>query len=132
MKDKVRLLKDPKTEAQHQSNVMKWSMAVRDKYPELALLYHIPNGGSRDQVEGRHLREQGVKPGVPDLCLPVGRGGYHGLYIEMKTKTGREEENQKWWRERLEAAGYFSTVCYGWESAVQTITSYLDSSPPRA
>ena len=116
------------TEAQEQANVIKWSRQphIRSQWPELALLFHIPNGGTRrDSVEGKHLKQQGVKPGVPDLCLPVPSGRYHGLFIEMKTDTGRASEAQKWWIERLNAAGYFAQVCHGWESAVRVLEWYL-------
>ena len=115
------------TEAQHQANVIKWSQqpSVRFKWPELALLHHIPNGGTRDAIEGRHLKQQGVKQGVPDLCLPVSRGQYHGLYIEMKTEKGRTSDAQDWWGERLLAQGYFWEVCHGWESAVRVLEWYL-------
>ena len=89
MKTKIKILPDPKTEAQHQANVVNWSILHTHEHPELALLFHIPNGGTRDAIEGRHLKQQGVKRGVPDLCLPVARGGYHSLYIELKTATGR-------------------------------------------
>ena len=58
------------TEFQHQYTLMQWSLAVRQKYPELRLLHHVPNGGSRDKVEAVNLKRAGVKPGVPDLCLP--------------------------------------------------------------
>lgn len=101
MKTAVKLFANPKTEAQHQTNVIRWSMIHRDHYPELALLFHIPNGGSRDPREAAHMKEQGVKPGVPDLCLPVPRGRYHGLYIEMKTPTGRTSKDQEWWLTKL-------------------------------
>lgn len=115
------------TEAQHQANIIKWSQqpSVRGKWPELALLHHIPNGGTRDAVEGKHLKQQGVKAGVPDLCLPVARGGYHGLYIELKTEKGRASDAQKWWGERLRDQGYFWEVCHGWESAVRVLEWYL-------
>lgn len=115
------------TEAQHQANVVKWSQSpsIRAKWPELALLHHIPNGGTRDAIEGRHLKQQGVKQGVPDLCLPVARGRYHGLYIKMKTETGRTSREQEWWGERLLAQGYFWEVCRGWSSAVRVLEWYL-------
>lgn len=114
-------------EAKHQANVIKWSKQphILVKWPELALLYHIPNGGTRDAIEGRHLKQQGVKRGVPDLCLPVPRGQYHGLYIEMKTETGRTSDAQDWWGERLFAQGYFWEVCHGWSSAVRVLEWYL-------
>ena len=125
MKTQVKILSNPKTEAQHQMNVINWSILHTSEWPELALLHHIPNGGTRDVVEGKHLKQQGVKSGVPDLCLPVPSGRYHGLYIEMKTDDGRATDAQKWWIERLNAAGYFAQVCHGWESAVRVLEWYL-------
>ena len=115
------------SEAQHQANVIKWSMqpSIRSRWPELALLHHIPNGGSRDAVEGRHLKAQGLKRGVPDLCLPAARGGYHGLYIEMKTEAGRASADQVWWMEHLKAGGYCARLCHGWQSAVGVLEWYL-------
>lgn len=125
LKTSVKLFANPKTEAQHQMNVIRWSMAVRDTYPELCLLHHIPNGGARDQIEAKHLKDQGVKPGVPDLCLPVPRGQYHGMYIEMKTETGKPSLEQDWWVEEISRQGYFVEVCHGWRSAIRTIEWYL-------
>lgn len=115
------------TEAQEQACVIKWSQQphIRAQWPELAMLFHIPNGGSRDAVEGRHLKAQGVKRGVPDLCLPVPSGRYHGLYIELKAERGKASAEQKWWVERLNAAGYFAQVCHGWEAAVEALEWYL-------
>ena len=115
------------TEAQHQKAVFDWSRqpGIRSRFPELALLYHIPHGGSRDAVEAKHLKQQGVKSGVPDLCLPVARDRFHALYIEMKTERGRVRPEQSWWMDRLMESGNFATVCRGWESAVQTLEWYL-------
>lgn len=71
------------TEAQEQMTLFSWAAMQSGKYPELNLLYHVPNGGSRHKAEAGRLRAEGVKAGVPDLCLPVARGQYHGLYIEL-------------------------------------------------
>ena len=116
------------SEAQHQTNVFKWAAqpSIRGQYPELKLLFHIPNGGSRDVVEGAHLKAQGVKSGVPDLCLPVARGNCHGLYIEMKTETGRSSPEQDWWGYELHVQGYYWEICHGWKSAVRTLEWYLN------
>ena len=83
------------------------------------------NGGTRDAVEAKHLKQQGVKSGVPDLCLPVPRGQYHGLYIEMKTESGHTSDEQEWWGERLQAQGYVWRVCHGWQAAVAVLEWYL-------
>lgn len=117
----------PRTEAQHQAAVILWSeqQSVREKWPCLALLHHIPNGGSRDPIEGKHLKQQGVKRGVPDLHLPVARGEYHSLYIEMKTPDGTTSPDQDWWLEALREQGNYATDAHGWQSAVRALEWYL-------
>lgn len=115
------------SEDQHQINVIKWTQqpAVRERWPDLKLLYHIPNERKCDPRQGKKLRLMGVRRGVPDLCLPVARGTYHGLYIEMKTESGRTTGDQDWWGERLTAQGYAWEVCHGWESAVRVLEWYM-------
>lgn len=113
------------TEAQHQATLFKWTLAVRQKYPELKLMHHIPNGGSRDKIEAVNLKRQGVKRGVPDLHLPVARGIYHSLYIELKTEKGKTTPEQDWWIEELSMQGNLCKVCRGWDSARQVIEYYL-------
>jgi len=114
------------TEAQEQITLMNWAAMQSGKYPELKLLYHVPNGGSRNKAEAGRLRAEGVKAGVPDLCLPVARGGYHGLYIELKRQRGgRASDLQVEWIEALMKQGYFVAICCGWELAAKTIMKYL-------
>lgn len=126
MKSQTKLFANPSTEAQHQTNVIRWSEIMRDIYPELKLLFHVPNGGTRDPIEAKHLKEQGLKSGVPDLCLPVPRGQFHSLYVEMKTDVGKASPEQDWWIEQLAAQGNFVEVCHGWQSAVRVLEWYLN------
>lgn len=82
-----RLPKDPRllpTEAQEQATLFSWAEMQSGRRPELRLLFHIPNGGSRGKAEAARFKMEGVKPGVPDLFLPVPRGPWHGLFIELK------------------------------------------------
>lgn len=109
------------TEAEEQAALFAWA----SYYPELKYLYAIPNGGSRNVIEARNLKRQGVKSGVPDICLPVASGGYHGLYIELKVGKNKASENQKRWLEYLNKAGYKTKVCYGFQEAKETIANYL-------
>ena len=113
------------TENQHQSALIKWTQVARQKYPELKLLYHVPNERKCTPAEGARLKRMGVKRGVPDLCLPVSRHGYSALYIEMKTDTGKTSKEQDWWLEELRKAGNFCDVCHGWDSARRVIEWYL-------
>ena len=114
------------TEEQEQAAVFDWIQIMRNQYPELDLLYHIPNGGIRSKPEAARFKKIGVKPGVPDLFLPVARGGWHGLFIEMKRKHGgRLSEDQAAWIKALEQQHYCAVVCAGAEEACDTIMQYL-------
>lgn len=115
------------SEAQHQMAVIKWSQqpSIRSRWPELALLFHIKNETTEGPKAVMIDRKMGVKKGVPDLCLPIPHGRYHGLYIEMKTDDGRASSEQKWWGEQLLAQGYMWEVCHGWESAIRVLEWYL-------
>lgn len=120
-------------EARHQINVFKWSQqpSVRSRWPELALLHHIKNETTEGADRVGADKAMGVKKGVPDLCLPVPRGGYHGLYIELKNETGRASTAQEWWGEKLLENGYMWELCHGWESAVRVLEWYLSLSAPQ-
>ena len=112
-------------EAAEQKALIDWSLRCCGRFPELKLLFHIPNGGSRNRIEAANLKRQGVKPGVPDLCLPVARGGYHGLYIEMKYGTNKTTSYQDEWIADLTEQGYKVSVCYGFYEAAELIEQYL-------
>lgn len=113
------------SEAQEQIALIQWANLQSGKYPELALLYHIPNGGSRHPAEAARLKQQGVRAGVPDLCLPVARGGYNGLYIELKAGRNKPTPLQKEWLSWLNQQGYRAVVCWGWQAAKDEIMAYL-------
>ena len=115
------------TENQEQAALFEWAEAASGKYPELRLLHSIPNGGLRDARTAVTLQRTGVKPGVPDICLPVPRGGYGALYIELKrVKGGVMSANQRIWLNLLNANGNRAVVCRGWLEARDTILNYLE------
>lgn len=113
-------------EAAEQIKLFRWVDFAVNQYPELEMLYHIPNGGSRNPIEAANLKRQGVRAGVPDLCLPIARGKYHGLYIEMKYGDNKPTENQKRWMRNLQRYGYATSICYSAEAAIADIEKYLN------
>lgn len=108
-----------------QAALMRWAMFARARLPELALLYAIPNGGHRHKATAARLKAEGVKRGVPDVCLPISRGDMHGLYIELKAERGRPTPEQLGWIRALRRQGYAACVCRGWEQARTAIENYL-------
>lgn len=116
------------TESQEQQLLFEWASLSAGRWPELALMYHIPNGGSRSKSEAGRFKAEGVKAGVPDICLPVARGGYHGMYIELKrVKGGRVSTAQQGWIAALRDQGYYACVCKGWADAAGVIKKYLEN-----
>lgn len=118
-------LQEP-TESVEQQHLFQWAALQAAAHPELDMLYHIPNGGARSKATAGRLKAEGVRAGVPDLCLPVPRGRFHGLYIELKRQHGGQTSPaQRDWLDRLGAQGYAAAVCHGWEDAARTIMAYL-------
>lgn len=122
-------LRDEDTE---QQIVIEWSKWAAGQHPELRLLHHIPNGGSRNEVEAAKLKRIGVLAGVSDLHLPVPKGCYCGLYIEMKNANGRLRTSQKEFLTAAASYGNYCCVCYSAEDAVKVISDYLKLNSTRS
>lgn len=112
------------SEHAHQVTLINWFDAA---YPKLSeRLFAIPNGGHRHVATAKKMKSEGVRAGVPDCMLPVAKGGYHGIFIELKkTKTGRVSKEQKAWNEFLNEQGYLAVICYGFDEAKKAIEEYL-------
>lgn len=88
-------------------------------------MFHVPNGGSRNKIEAAKLKQMGVRAGVPDLVLPVAKGMYTGLFIEMKYEKGRLQDSQKEFLHRAAAYGHCCYVCYSAEEAIEVLKEYI-------
>jgi hypothetical protein len=108
---------------------MRWAAYSAGLYPALRWLHAIPNAGAGAQRgQAGKMKAEGVKPGVPDLCLPVPVGLRHGAYIEMKRVRGSTTSaEQVAWRAHLEAVGYAYCLAKGFEQARDFLLSYLDA-----
>lgn len=117
-----------RNDAEHREQValMRWARYQEKVIPELRSLFAIPNGGHRNIATARKMKAEGVKRGVPDLCLAVPRGEYHGLYIELKRVGGGVvSKEQKEWIARLIESGYRVEACHGEAQARKVILEYL-------
>lgn len=114
------------SEEQEQELIFQWAAYEALAHPELRMLYAIPNGGKRSKATAARLKATGVKPGVPDMCLPVPNANHHGLYIELKRKKGgKVSQEQQIWLGALSAFGYQAMICKGFEEAKEVICEYL-------
>jgi hypothetical protein len=114
-----------RSEDTEQINVVTWCRWQQNAFPELKLLHHCPNGGSRNEREAVKFKQMGVLAGVSDLHLPAPKGVYASLYIEMKYGDGRLEDSQKRFLRAAADVGNYCAVCYDAQTAINVITEYL-------
>ena len=80
--------------------------------------------GERENSSRRN-KAAGLTAGVPDICLPVPKGTYSGLYIEMKYNKNKPTPEQQEFMQMLSEYGYKTAVCYSFEDAREVIRHYL-------
>ena len=90
------------------------------------MIYAIPNGGHRNEIVAKKLKDEGVKAGVADVAVDVPCNGYHGLKIEMKAGKNRVTKEQAEFLKMAAHFGYATVVCYTAEEAIKTIEDYLN------
>ncbi len=108
-----------------QAAMIEWAELMSNKEPRLKLLYAIPNAARRSPRQGAWMKAEGMKAGIPDLCLPVPEQGKTGLYIEMKTPGNIMTKEQGKFTFLLERYGHEVHVCYSAEEAINVIKKYL-------
>lgn len=124
------------SEHSQQVALFAWAALNVGKYPALAYMFAIPNGGLRDIRTATNLKAEGVKSGVPDIFLPwpkaIRNYELHGCFIEMKIEKYRDRKNGGCSEEQIEfvewaaSAGYYCKVCYTWLEARDTLIDYLE------
>ena len=115
----------PRSDEEHrlQAACVHW---FRYAYPKLMPnLFAVPNGGRRDEITGKRLKDEGVLAGVADLILLYPSREYNALLIEMKVKGGKLKPVQKEWGNHLYKSGYKYVVCYSKEAFINEIMTYL-------
>jgi hypothetical protein len=101
------------------------------EYPELRWMFAIPNGGERNKAVAAGLKAEGVKSAIPDIFLPVARGSWFGLFVELKRPKSEGKAEGKATPEQLEChkelkkLGYGVVVAVGWIEAWNLIVQYL-------
>lgn len=140
-------------EHQEQAALFAHMALLEDKYPDLTSIFAVPNGEYRPPQVGARLKEEGVKAGVLDICVPVPRfwtdtvlkgveiargldynmyvGLTPGLWVEMKApgrckdSTYGTSAEQRTWATIFAERGWAVVVVDDWKAAWEEIKSYL-------
>lgn len=95
-------------------------------YPVLReYLAHVPNGGKRNAREAARMKGMGVRPGVSDYVLPVPRGAFMGLWLELKADKNRPTADQRKWLDKMQHQGYAAYWATGFDEARAIFRWYL-------
>lgn len=106
-----------------QVSMMNW---FRLQYPSMHHnLFAIPNGGRRDAIAGRRLKEEGVLAGVSDLIFLKRNRHYGALLIETKTRKGTQRNSQKEWESKITEDGYKYVVVRSLDEFIKVVNDYL-------
>ena len=112
-------------EHNHQKAIFELAKGYERKFPELQLMTGSMVGMNLTPQQARWAKDAGTKPGFPDIRLPVARGQWFNLYIELKTMEGQASPKQKKVKALLEAEGSLVLFIRGHEDAWNAIIKYL-------
>ncbi len=99
-----------------------WIRTQKNIYP---YAFHIANERKCSIYRGKILKRMGVKSGVSDIFISIARGGFHGLWVEMKIGKNTLTPNQKRFMDDMKYQGYETCCCYGFNEARKVIEGYL-------
>lgn len=117
-------------EEAEQIALFQWRDVAVQAIPELRWLHSSLNGVPLSPGLALKMRRMGMTRGVVDVFLPIVRGGYAGLYIEMKRRNGVPSHlsaSQKEFIAFAREQGYRAEWCKGWEPARDLILNYLEA-----
>jgi hypothetical protein len=120
--------RQPRRDLEHQEQVavFDWAREHETEYPDLRWLFAVPNWiGVRTAKHGARLKAEGRKAGVLDIWLPVRRGIYPGLAIELKAGNNKPSAEQQDWIKHLIREGWLVVVAYSSEEVVRELRAYL-------
>ena len=136
------------TEFQEQAALIEWASVRRHRDRRLSEWFVLINNESlmslltkpaRRYAYWGRLVKMGFRRGASDLLLACPESGYAGLWLEMKrqraayggeaAQANAVRDEQAEFHEQMRAAGYATSVAYGWHEATQVIEAYLGGRP---
>ena len=98
------------------------------KYPRIRFCASL--GGIRTSFkQAVKAKATGYVKGFPDLQITEARGGYFGLFLEIKQLKRYATKEQKEWIKDLTDRGYKAVITKGLENTINEIDSYLKLKP---
>ena len=107
-------------ESVEQIKIVEW---LRQCHPDIPFM-HFAGERKCSPTYGRLLKRMGVRPGVSDLFFPRGNQTSKGLWLELKSATGKPTNIQLDFLTSMMSEGYLGIVCYGSKQAIDAISLF--------
>lgn len=104
-------------EEQIQIACVQWFRFAYHEY----ICFAVPNGGSRNAIEAARMKQSGTLAGVSDLIV-IGKNSV--LFVEMKTRTGKQSDKQKQFQANVERLGYRYMICRSLSEFMRAIKNW--------
>lgn len=112
------------SEHDEQTQLFQILALYEERYPVLRWIFAIPNGGKRHPATAVKMKAEGVRRGIPDICIPYPVDEWAGCYVEMKFGKGRLTKEQQEFIETFQNT-HKIYVCYSAIEAAHAIGKYL-------
>lgn len=121
----MKAMKSHPSEHQIQSAFIKIVDLHLKTYPQLELLFAVPNAAKRSPALAAMMKAEGMRSGVPDIMFPYANGTHYGLALEFKSAKGKPTDNQIEWMGRLDHYGWICYVVKDAQEAWDIVLQYL-------
>lgn len=112
-----------KTEAELQTFVVNY---IKRRWPYVRYCASLGGQYQKHISQRKKAKATGYVAGFPDLQICAARGGYYGLFIEIKlNKNCYPSQVQKDWIDDLLDRGYLAVVCKGYDECIETLENYF-------
>lgn len=109
------------TEDQLQQKCVVW---FRNEYQikNKGLIFSVPNGGTRNFLEAKKLKETGTMAGVSDLIVLFNE---KCLFVELKIEKGVQSDTQKIFESKVSFLGFNYYLIRSLEQFKELITTFV-------
>lgn len=111
-----------------QSRVVRY---LKDNYPDIKYCSSIAGAYISSRVQRAKIVRNGYVRGKNDLDIYEARGGYFGLFLELKEKA-YPTQAQKEWIAAMNERGYLAVITRGFTETISVIDEYLSKDKTRA
>lgn len=101
------------------------------KHPKVKYCSSIAGAYISSAAQRRKIVRNGYVRGKNDLDIYEARGGYFGLFLELKEKAYPTKE-QKEWIDAMNERGYCARITRGLDETISVIDEYLSKDKTRA